>query len=56
MSRLRLLGDAIELDGAVIATIVLNLRLSQRDQLEEAFDAIDEDRIGELEAKLDETA
>jgi hypothetical protein len=60
---LRLVGEAIELDGQAVATLVSNLRLSLRDRLVELFDAVDEDenyiaelegRIARLEAKLKE--
>ena len=60
---LRLVGEAIELEGQVVAKLVSNLRLSLRDRLVELFDAVDEDenyiveledRIARLEAKLKE--
>ena len=60
MTALRLLDDAIELDGQVVATLVSGLRLSQRDRLAAAFDALDEDsetialledRIAQLESR-----
>lgn len=54
MTEIRIIGDAIELDGATIATLVPNLRLSTRDRLEELFDRIDEDEaeIAELEERI----
>jgi hypothetical protein len=53
---LGLVGDEILLDGEVIAMVVPNLRLSQRDRLTEALDALDEDGayIAELEARIAE--
>ena len=61
MSELRIVDDAIELDGRPVAKLLPNLTLSLRDRLEEALDALDEaaeniarleDRIAELEARL----
>jgi hypothetical protein len=61
MTELRLIGDEILLDGVAVGTLVPGVRLSQRDRLEEAFDALDEDaedialledRIAQLEARL----
>ena len=54
VTEIRIIGDAIELDGATIATLVPNLRLSTRDRLEELFDRIDEDEaeIAELEERI----
>lgn len=51
---LRILGDTIEIDGQAAATLLPNLRLSQRDQLTEAFDSIGEDEayIAELESRV----
>jgi hypothetical protein len=58
---LRFVGDTIEMDGRVVATLVPGLRLSDRDKLEATFDAVEEDaetivlleiRIAQLEAKL----
>ena len=46
MTALRLIGDEILLDGVTVGTLVPGLRLSQRDRLEEAFDALDEDEAG----------
>ena len=56
---LRLLGDEIELNGAVVGRLLPGLQLSLRDELIWAFDAVDEDAetIAELEdriAKLEE--
>jgi hypothetical protein len=62
-TEIRIIDDAIELDGVTVARLLPNLRLSLRDRLVEAFDSLDEDyiallenRIAELEAKLNETA
>ena len=61
MTELRIVDDAIELNGMTVAKTVPNLRPSQRDRLEEAFDRLDEDaayiaeleeRIAQLEARL----
>jgi hypothetical protein len=61
MTALRIVGDAIELDGRVVAVLVPGLRLSQRDQLVAAFDfaadaaedvALLEARIAILEERL----
>jgi hypothetical protein len=51
---IRLLGDEIELNGTVVARLVPGSRLSLRDELAWALDAIDEDRayIAELEARI----
>jgi hypothetical protein len=56
MTSLRIVGDAVELDGVLVAWLLPGLRLSQRDQLVEAFDSLDEDAeyIAQLEAKLKE--
>jgi hypothetical protein len=40
---LRIIGDWIELDGARVARLLPNLRLSLLDRLTETFDAVDED-------------
>jgi hypothetical protein len=53
MTELRLVGDAIELDGVTVGTLVPGLRLSIRDLLEEIFDAADEEYIAELEDLLE---
>jgi hypothetical protein len=53
MSQLHLVGDAIELDGVTVGTLVPGLRLSIRDLLEEIFDAADEEYIAELEDLLE---
>ena len=61
MSQLRLVDDVIELDGQPIAHLLPSVRLSLRDELIAAFDAIDEDtetiallesRVAQLEARL----
>jgi hypothetical protein len=51
---LRIIGDAIELEGQVVGTLVPGLRLSQRDDLIAAFDLIDESEeiIAKLEARV----
>ena len=61
MTALAIVDDVIELDGRPVARLLPNLRLSLRDRLAEAFDAIDEDaetiarleyRIAWLESRL----
>jgi hypothetical protein len=57
VTEIRLMEDAIELDGVTVARLLPNLRLSLRDRLAEAFDSLDEDYIALLEdriAKLEE--
>ena len=51
---IRLLGDEIELNGAVVATLVPKLSLSLRDALTWTLDAADEDYIAELEGRLEQ--
>jgi hypothetical protein len=61
MTELRLVGDAIEMNGVTVGVLIPGLRLSLRDELIWAFDAIDEDeativelegRVAQLEAQL----
>ena len=55
MTEIRIIDDAIELDGVTVARLIgSGLRLSTRDRLAEAFDAIgeDEENIAELEARI----
>ena len=61
MSELRIVGEAVEMDGQVVATLIPGLRLSIRDQLAEAFALAGEDaetiaefevRVAQLEARL----
>ena len=64
MSELRIVADdVVELDGVPVARLLPGLRLSLRDELIWALDALDEDyvigledRIGQLETQLKETA
>ena len=54
MTELRLVGDAIEMNGATVGTVIPGLRLSLRDELAEAFALIGEDEatIIELEGRI----
>ena len=54
MTEICITGEVIEMDGRVVATLVAELRLSQRDDLIAAFDLIDEseETIAILEARL----
>jgi hypothetical protein len=54
MTSLRIVGDAIEIDGVTIARLLPGLRLSFRDKLTEAFGALDEDAetIARLEDRI----
>jgi hypothetical protein len=56
VTEIRIIGDTIELDGVMVATLVPGLKLSLRDELIWAFDAVDEleDRVAQLEARLKE--
>ena len=56
MTVLAIVDDVIELDGRPVARLLPNLRLSLRDRLAEAFDALDEDEnyIAELEDRIKE--
>jgi hypothetical protein len=56
--RLRIVEGWIELDGERVARLLPNLRLSLRDRLTEAFDAMEEDAayIAELEERLETQA
>jgi hypothetical protein len=61
MTSLRIIGDAIELNGVPVARLLPGLKLSLRDSLTWAFDEVEEDadtivelenRIAQLEARL----
>lgn len=54
MTELRLVGDAIEMNGVTVGTVIPGLRLSLRDELAEAFALIGEDEatIIELEGRI----
>ena len=57
VTEIRIIEDAIELDGVTVARLVPGLRPSLRDELIWAFDSLDEDYIALLEdriAKLEE--
>ena len=65
VTELRLIDDAIELDGRPVAKLMPGVSLSIRDRLTEAFDALDEDaetiarledRIAWLESRLGTSA
>ena len=51
---IRLLGDEIDLNGAVVATLVPELSLSLRDALTWPLDTADEDYVGQLEDRLEQ--
>ena len=54
MTTLRIIDDAIELDGVTVGTLIPGLRLSIRDQLVEVFALAGEgeETIIELEARV----
>jgi hypothetical protein len=54
VTTLRIIGDVVELGGVPVARLLPRLKLSLRDELIWAFDAIDEDAetIAELEARV----
>ena len=61
MTEIRIVADAIEMGGRVVATLVPGLRLSDRDRLVELFALAGEDeetiavleaRVAQLEARL----
>jgi hypothetical protein len=56
MTELRIVGDAIEMGGQGVATLVPGLRLSDRDKVEAAFDSLseNEDSVAELEDLLEQ--
>jgi hypothetical protein len=54
VTEIRIIGDTVELDGTMIATLVPGLRLSLRDELIWAFNSLDEDYIALLEDRIAE--
>jgi hypothetical protein len=65
MTAICIIADEILLDGVTVGRLLPNVRLSQHDRLQDAFDSIGEDaayiaeledRIARLEARLKEPA
>jgi hypothetical protein len=53
MTELRIVaGDVVELNGRPVAKLLPRLKLSLRDELAWAFDAVDEDYVVELETRI----
>jgi hypothetical protein len=54
VTEIRIIGDAIELGGVTVGTLIPGLPLSLRDELIWAFDAIDEDYVAGLEDRIEQ--